>query len=238
MRHRRSARLIVRGLGSALLMLALLRKDLQIEFRTKETLAALLLLGLLTLLVLSFAFDPTSELRVEAAPGALWVAVIFAGTLGLNRSFLAEGENDCLQGLLLCPVDRGTIYLAKTVGNFLFTMLAQVVIVPVFVFFFNLSASIALAGVVLSLGLGALGFAAVGTLFAAIAVRTRAREVMLPLLLLPLVVPLFIAGVKVTGRVLAGKPLADVAQWLNLMVGFDAIFLVVGWLMFEYAVED
>jgi heme exporter protein B len=219
-------------------MLALLRKDLQIEFRTKETLAALLLLGLLTLVVLSFAFDPTSELRVEAAPGALWVAVIFAGVLGLNRSFLAERENDCIQGLLLCPIDRGTIYLAKTAGNFLFMLVAQVVIVPIFIFFFNLPVSPALGGVFLSLALGLLGFAAIGTLFAAISVRTRAREVMLPLLLLPLAVPIFIAGVKVTGRVLAGKPLAEVAPWLNLMVGFDVIFLVVGWLVFEYAVEE
>jgi heme exporter protein B len=219
-------------------MLTLIRKDLQIEFRTKETLASLLLLGLLTLVVLSFAFDPTSELRVEAAPGALWVAVIFAGVLGLSRSFLAERENDCLQGLLLCPVDRGTIYLAKTAANFIFMTAAQVLIVPIFVFFFNLPLTAALAGVFLSLLLGVLGFAAVGTLFAAMAVRTRAREVMLPLLLVPLVVPIFIAGVKITGRLLAGKPLADVAPWLNLMVGFDVIFLVVAWLLFEYAVEE
>ena len=219
-------------------MWALIRKDLQIEFRTKETLASLLLLGLLTLVVLSFAFDPTSDLRVEAAPGALWVAVIFAGTLGLSRSFLAERDNDCLQGLLLCPVDRGTIYLAKTVGNFLFMMMAQLAIVPIFVFFFNLPVTTSLAGVFLSLVLGILGFAAVGTLFAAISVRARAREVLLPLLLLPLVVPLFIGGVKVTERMLAGKPLADVAAWLNLMLGFDMVFLVVAWLVFEYAVEE
>ena len=219
-------------------MLALIRKDLQIELRTKETLASLLLLGLLTLVVLSFAFDPTSELRVEAAPGALWVAVIFAGVLGLSRSFLAERENDCMQGLLLCPVDRGTIYLAKTVANFVFMMVAQLAIVPIFVFFFNLSVTRGMAGVFLSLALGVFGFAAVGTLFAAITVRTRAREVMLPLLLLPLVVPIFIAGVKVTDKLLAGKPLAEVAAWLNLMGGFDVIFLVVGWMVFEYAVEE
>jgi heme exporter protein B len=217
---------------------ALIRKDLQIEFRTKETLASLLMLGLLTLVVLSFALDPTSELRAEAAPGALWVAVIFAGVLGLSRSFLAERENDCLQGLLLCPVDRGTIYLAKTAANFLFMMAAQLIIVPIFVFFFNLPATPALGGVFLALFLGVLGFAAVGTLFAAISVRTRAREVMLPLLLLPLVVPIFIGGVKITAGVLAGKPLAEVAQWLNLVGGFDVIFLVVGWLVFEYAVEE
>ena len=111
-------------------MFALIRKDLQIEFRTKETVAALLLLGLLTLTVLSFAFDPTSALRTEAAPGALWVAVIFAGVLGLSRSFVAERENDCLHGLLLSPVDRGTIYLAKAIANVLFMFMAQVLIVP------------------------------------------------------------------------------------------------------------
>jgi heme exporter protein B len=219
-------------------MLALLRKDLQIEFRTKDMLSSLLMLGLLILVVLSFAFDPTSDLREEAAPGALWVAVIFAGVLGLNRSFLAERENDCLQGLLLCPVDRGTIYLAKTIANFIFMMLAQLVIVPIFIFFFNLPVTWSIAGVFLTLALGGLGFSALGTLFAAISVRTRAREVMLPLLLLPLVVPIFIAGVKVTARVLAGKPLAEVSQWLNLMLAFDVIFLVVAWLVFEYAVEE
>jgi heme exporter protein B len=219
-------------------MLALLRKDLQIEFRTKDMLSSLLMLGLLILVVLSFAFDPTSDLREEAAPGALWVAVIFAGVLGLNRSFLAERENDCLQGLLLCPVDRGTIYLAKTIANFIFIMLAQLVIVPIFIFFFNLPVTWNIAGVFLTLALGGLGFSALGTLFAAISVRTRAREVMLPLLLLPLVVPIFIAGVKVTARLLAGKPLAEVSQWLNLMLAFDVIFLVVAWLVFEYAVEE
>ena len=166
------------------------------------------------------------------------MAVLFAGVLGLNRSFLGERDNDCLQGLLLCPVDRGTIYLAKTAANFVFMLAAQVVIVPIFVFFFNLPVSAALAGVGLSLALGLLGLAAMGTLFAAIAVRTRAREVLLPLLLVPLVVPLFIAGVKVTGQALAGRGLDDVAQWLELMTGADAVFLIVGWLLFEYAVEE
>lgn len=219
-------------------MWALIRKELRVELRTKETLSSLLLLGLLTLVVLSFAFDPTSELRVEAAPGALWVAVIFAGVLGLSRSFLTERENDCLHGLLLCPIDRGTIYLAKTFANFLFMLLAQIFVLPVFVFFFNVTVTPSFPAVVLALALGVLGFSAVGTLFAAMSVRTRAREVMLPLLLLPLVVPLFIAGVKVTQRALIGKPLDEVMPWMHLMVGFDVMFLVVGWLVFEYVVED
>ncbi|MBI4518437.1 MAG: heme exporter protein CcmB [Deltaproteobacteria bacterium] len=219
-------------------MIALLWKDLQIEFRTKETLASLLMLGLLTLLILSFAFDPMSELRGEAAPAVLWVAVIFAGVLGINRSFLTERDNECMQGLLLAPVDRGTIYLAKVLGNVLFMAAAQLIVVPIFVFFFNLPLTMALARLAPVLALGLTGFAAVGTLFAAVSVRTRAREVMLPLLLLPLAVPVLIAGVKASAQILAGKPLGEASQWLHLLIGFDAVFLVVGWLVFEYAVEE
>lgn len=219
-------------------MVALIWKDLLVEFRTKETLSSLLLLGLLTLLVLSLAFDPTSELRPLAAPGSLWVAVIFAGVLGINRSFLTERERDCLQGLMLCPIDRGTIYLAKAAGNCLFMLIAQAFVVPIFVLFFNVFPSFALVRLLLIVGLGVIGFAAAGTLFAAISVRTRAREVMLPLLLLPLVVPVLIAGVKASAGVLDGKLLSDVRQWVNLLIGYDAIVLIVGWLLFEYAVEE
>jgi heme exporter protein B len=219
-------------------MFAILAKDLLIELRTKETLAALLTLGVLTLLVLSFAFDPTSELRPLAAPGTLWVAVVFSGVLAVNRSFLSERDNSCLQGLLLCPVDRGQIYLAKAAGNFLFMLAAQAVLLPVFIVFFNLEPSLAFLRLLLLLVLGILGFAAAGTLFAAISVRTRSREVMLPLLLLPIAVPVLIAGVVGSAAVLQGKALGEVSQWLNLLLSYDAIVLVVGWMVFEYAVEE
>jgi len=219
-------------------MLAILWKDLRIELRTKETLAALLLLGLLTLVVLSFAFDPTSPLREAAAPGVLWVAVTFSGTLGMNRSLLLEREQDCLQGLLLAPVDRGSIYLAKTIANFLFMTAVQLVLVPLFVFFFNLPFVLTVGRVAPVLLLGLLGFAAVGTMFAAISLRTRAREVMLPLLMLPLAAPLLIAGSQATSALMAGEPFAAVSHWLNLLAAFDAVFLVVGWMAFEYVVAE
>jgi len=219
-------------------VVALIRKDLRVELRTKETLASLLLLGLLTLLILSFAFDPTSPLRSEAAPGALWVAVTFAAAVALGRSFLAERENDCLTGLLLSPVDRGSIYLAKMASNFLLMTIAQVGIVPVFILFFDITPTVGLCGVLLAIILGVLGLAAIGTLFAAIAVRTRAREVMLPLLMLPLVVPLFIGGVSVTQKLLGGGDFADVRPWLETMFAFDLIFVVIGWMLFDYVVED
>jgi len=219
-------------------MLAILWKDLLIELRTKETLASLLLLGLLTLVVLSFAFDPTSPLREAAAPGVLWVALIFAGTLGMNRSLLREREHDCLHGLLLAPLDRGTIYFAKTAANFLFMVAAQVVLLPLFVFFFNLPLLNTVLMLTPVLLLGLLGFAAVGTLFAAVSLRTRAREVMLPLLMLPLAAPLFLAGIGASAQLLAGQPFAAVAHWLRLLGAFDVVFLVVGWLGFEYVVEE
>jgi heme exporter protein B len=219
-------------------MLAILWKDLLIELRTKETFASLLLLGLLTLVVLSFAFDPTSPLREAAAPGVLWVALVFAGTLGMNRSLLREREHDCLHGLMLAPLDRGTIYLAKTAANFLFMVAAQVVLLPLFVFFFNLPLGSTVVGVTPVLLLGLLGFAAVGTLFAAVSLRTRAREVMLPLLMLPLAAPLLIAGIQASTQILAGQPFGAVAHWLRLIAAFDVVFLVVGWLAFEYVVEE
>lgn len=219
-------------------MLAILLKDLRIELRTKETLAALLLLGLLTLVVLSFAFDPTSPLREAAAPGVLWVAVTFAGTLGMNRSLLLEREHDCLQGLLLAPVDRGSIYLAKTTANFLYMTAAQLVLVPLFVFFFNLPFALTVSRITPILLLGLLGFAAVGTIFAAVSLHTRAREVMLPLLMLPLSAPLLIAGIQASTAVMAGEPLSAISHWLNLLAAFDLVFLVVGWMAFEYVVAE
>lgn len=219
-------------------MVALIWKDLQIELRTKETITSLLMLGLLTMLVLSFAFDPTSELREPAAPGVLWVAIIFAGMLAINRSLLRERDADCLQGLLLSPLDRGTIYLAKTIGNFLVMLAAETILVPIFILFFNLplwKTVITLAPVLL---LGLLGFVAIATLFAAISLRTRAREIMLPLLMMPLATPLFLACIQATALLLRGEPLSDAMQWINLLVAFDVVFVVVGWLAFEYVVEE
>lgn len=219
-------------------MLAILWKDLLIELRTKETLALLLMLGILLLLVLSFAFDPTSPMRAAAAPGVIWVAVLFAAVLGINRSLLLERENLCLHGLLLAPIDHGTIFLAKAAANFLFMVAANVVVVPVFVLFFNMDffSTLTRVGPVLLLGL--LGFSAVGTLFAAISVRTRAREVMLPLLLLPLASPLIIAGIQATAALLRGEPWSVVMHWIHLLIAFDLVCLVVGWLTFEYAVAE
>jgi len=219
-------------------MLAILWKDLLVELRTKESLASLFLLGTLLLLVLSFAFDPSHPLRESAAPGILWVAIIFSGTIGINRTLLRERDNDCFSGLLLAPIDRGTVYLAKTVVNFTLLSIAELFLVPLFIFFFNLPFLETVARLARIVPLTTVGFAAIATLFSAVSLQTRAREVMLPLVMLPLATPLFLAAVETTAVLLAGQPIEQVAHWFTLTAVFDVVFLVVGWLTFEYAVAD
>lgn len=219
-------------------MFALVRKDLLIELRTREMTSSLLLLGVLVLLVQSFAFDPASPPGRAAAPGVLWVAVIFSGLLGISRSWLRETENGCLSGLLIAPVDRGTIFLSKVIANLFILGAAQCIVLPAFVVFFNrpfLETCVRLAPILV---LGILGFAAIATFFAAIALRTRAREVMLPLLMLPLATPLFLACVEATRTAFEPSGSVENPPWLSMLVAFDVIFLVVGWLGLDYVVEE
>ncbi len=219
-------------------MLALLWKDLLVELRTKETLASLFLLGTLLLLVLSFAFDPTHPMREQSAPGVLWVAIIFSGTSAINRSLLRERENDCFSGLLLAPIDRGTIFLAKTLVNLILLLIAEAFLIPLFIFFFNLPFGTTMVRLSIVAPPATLGFAAIGTLFSAISLRTRAREIMLPILMLPLATPLFLAAVETTSALMAGGTVSEVSHWFKLTLAFDVTFLVVGWLTFEYAVAE
>lgn len=219
-------------------MWPLIKKDLLLEWRAKEILPAFLLLGGLTLIVLSFAFDPASPWRREAAPGAFWVALFFAAVYGFGRSFVAEQSNDALHGLLLAPLDRGSIYLAKVTAALVYLLFADAILMALFVLFFDVPLGWHLWPWLLATVFASVGLAALGTLFGAVSTRTRAREVMLPLLLLPLVVPLFLAGVEVTRKALAARPLGDAAAWLHLMVAFDVVASVVAWVLFEYVVQD
>lgn len=212
----------------------LLWKDLLSELRTKEVLNVSLVFSLLVLVVFNFAFDLRASEPEALAPGVLWVTLVFAGMLAMGRSFAREKDLNTLEGLLLAPVDRSAIYLAKVLGNILYMGMVEIVVLPVFAALFNLhSVAPALALIVL---LGTVGFASVGTLFAAIAVRTRAREVMLPVLMFPVVVPVIIAAVKMTGSVISGAGLN--LPWLNLLAAFDVIFLAVSFIVFEYVIED
>jgi heme exporter protein B len=216
----------------------LIWKDLLVEARGRETVLAGGVFALLVLVIFNFAFDLRVENVAAVAPGVLWVTVTFAGVLSLGRAFARERDRRTLDGLLLAPIDRSALYLAKVITSVLSMLVVEVVALPAFIALFNLVVDLPL--LVLALVLGTLGLAGVGTLFAAIAAHTRAREVMLPLLLFPIQVPVILATVKSTGAAIRvpGLDPPDVGQWLGLLIAFDALFLGLSVLLFDYAIEE
>lgn len=212
-------------------------KDLRAEWRTREVFSAMFVFALLIIIIFNFALELRAENARVLVPGILWVAFTFAGMLGLNRSFIQEKDRGSLEGLLLCPVDRSAIYLGKMLANSALMGLVAVFILPVSFVLFNLSFG-ALPMIVVVTALGTVGFAGVGTLFSAMAVNTRAREVMLPLLLFPVAVPLIIAAVKLTAGIMDGLPGAELARWWQLLIGFDAIFFTLSFMTFDYIIEE
>ena len=213
---------------------AILWKDIRCELRSKQTWMGMGLFALLVLVIFNFAFDLRVDNKASVAPGALWVAFVFASLLGLGRTIAAEREKGSMDRLLLCPVDRKAIYLAKLLGNLLFIGVVELVALPVYAALFDvpLFAS-ALIPIVL---LGTLGVAVIGTLFSAMAAATRARELLLPILVFPLLVPVVIAAVRATATLLA--PVANDPPWLGLIVAFDIIFLSISMLTFSYVIEE
>jgi heme exporter protein B len=217
-------------------VMTILWKDIVCELRSKEMFTSMFIFALIAVVIFNFAFDLRVESAENIAPGVLWVAITFAGVLGINRSLALEKDRGCLEGLMLCPVDRSAIYLGKMLGNVLFMLAMEAVALPVFSVLFNISLlNPTLLAIV---AFGTLGFAAVGTLFAAIAVNTRTREVMLPVLLFPVIVPLVISAVKATEGVLSGGGGMEGPPWISLLAGFAVIFLVVSTLTFEYVLEE
>ena len=228
-------------------VLAILAKDVLLELRTKDILVTTLVFGLLVIVVFSFALDPTPTMVATVAPGILWVSFTFGGVLGLNRSFSIESARGNLQGLMLAPVGRDAIYFGKFLGSFLFMMGVEVVIYPLFAALFNLP--LLMYELIPMAVLATVAVAAVGTVFSAMAVNTRSREVMLPLLFFPVVVPVIIAATEATGILLreavprgeaAPYLLAEpgISIWIPLLVVFDAVFLVICPAAFSFIIED
>jgi heme exporter protein B len=216
-------------------VLAVLRKDLRIEWRTKESLAGFVVLGVLLVVVFSVALDPSPQDAPRFAPSVLWATFVFTGLLGIQRGFVLERENDCLGGVLSSPLDPAALYLGKLASNVVLLGVMQALVVPLVAVLLHVDVGSVLPVLLLSLALGNLGFAALATLFAAMTVRARSREVMLPVLLLPLLVPVLIGGVKATDAALRG---AATAAPLGVLVAFDAIFVVAGVLLFEQVIRD
>jgi heme exporter protein B len=216
----------------------LIWKDLLVEARGRETVLAGAVFALLVLVIFNFAFDLRVGNVAEVAPGVLWVTVTFAGVLSLGRAFSRERDRRTLDGMLLAPIDRSALYLAKVATSIGSMLIVEVVAVPAFIGLFNVVVDLPL--LMLALVLGTVGLAGVGTLFAAITAHTRAREVLLPLLLFPVQVPVILATVKSTGAAIRvpGLEPPEIGQWLGLLVAFDALFLGLSVLLFDYAIEE
>jgi heme exporter protein B len=224
------AREYLRALG------AVVWKDLAAELRSRELLTSMLVFALLVILIFNFALELDARARATVTSGVLWVTFAFAGTLGLNRSMAVEKDRGCMDGLLLAPVDRSAIYFGKTVGNLIFMFIVEIIVLPVYSILYNTNLFIpGLIGVII---LGSIGYVAVGTLLSTMAVQTRTRDVLLPILLFPVILPVMIAAVKASTGFLQGIEMAEITPWLNLLIVYDIIFTAVAFMVFDYVVEE
>jgi heme exporter protein B len=215
---------------------AIIWKDLAAELRSRELLSAMLVFALLVILVFNFALELDAQARASVTAGVLWVTFAFAGTLGLNRSMAMEKDRGCLDGLLLAPVDRSAIYFGKAIGNLIFMLIVEAIVLPVYSVLY--SVNLFNPGLLLIILLGSIGYVAVGTLLASMAVQTRTRDVLLPVLLFPLVIPILIAAVKGSTGFLQGLDLSDIRPWINLLLVYDVVFIAVAFMVFDYIVEE
>jgi heme exporter protein B len=215
---------------------AIIWKDLAAELRSREMLSAMFVFALLVILIFNFSLELDAEARPTITAGVLWVTFAFAGTLGLNRSMAMEKDRGCLDGLLLAPVDRSAIYFGKAIGNLIFMLIVEVIVLPVYSLLYGVNLFI--PGLLLIILLGSIGYVAVGTLLSSMAVQTRTRDVMLPILLFPLIIPVLIAAVKGSTGFLQGAASADILPWINLLIVYDVIFIAVAFMVFDYIVEE
>lgn len=217
-------------------VLAVAWKDLAAEFRSRELLSAMLVFALLVILIFNFALELDPGTRRNATSGILWVTFTFAGTLGLNRSMAVEKDRGCLDGLLLAPVDRSAIYFGKIASNLVFMLVVEAVVLPVYSLLYNIN--LFNPGLIAVILLGSFGYISVGTLLAAMAVQTRTRDVMLPILLFPVVIPVILAAVRASAGFLQGLEAAEIMPWINLLLVYDVVFIAIAFMVFDYVVEE
>jgi len=221
----------VRALG------AVVWKDLAAELRSRELLSSMLVFALLVIFIFNFALELDAAARANVTSGVLWVTFVFAGTLGLNRSLAVEKDRGCLDGLLLAPVDRTAIYFGKAIANLVFMLVVAAIVLPVYSILYNVNL-FAQGGLLLVIFLGAEGYTAVGTLLAAMAVQARTRDILLPILLFPVVIPVLVAAVKASSGYLQHLPMEEIRPWLQLLLAYDVIFTSIAFMVFESVVEE
>jgi heme exporter protein B len=218
--------------------LAVAAKDLRIEHRSKTALVSAIAFAVLVLVIFNFARDAAVLSREMLAPSVLWITFTFSGVIALNRSFTLERENAALDGLLLAPVSRSALFLGKYLANLAFVFTVEAVALPLFVIFFGVDLRGALGGIILTAGVATVGFVAAGTVFAAMTVRTRFAELMMPLLLLPFLLPPVIGAVQVTARLLAGRPMGEISGWLRILGFYDLVFVTLCLMLFPALMDE
>jgi heme exporter protein B len=215
---------------------AIIWKDLVAELRSRELLSSMLVFAILVIMIFNFALELDAKTRSSVTAGVLWVTFAFAGTLGLNRSMAIEKDRGCIDGLLLAPVDRSAIYFGKMIGNLIFMLIVEIVVIPIYSILYNVN--LFNPGLILVILLGSIGYVSVGTLLASMAVQTRTRDILLPILLFPVEIPVFIAAVKASMGFLQGLELNEIMPWINLLIVFDLVFTAVAFMLFDYVVEE
>ncbi|MBV6465748.1 MAG: hypothetical protein PGMFKBFP_01030 [Anaerolineales bacterium] len=215
---------------------ALVRKDLTAEFRSRELLSAMLVFSLLVILIFNFALELEPTTRREVTSGVLWTTFAFAGTLGLNRSMASEKDRGCLDGLLLAPVDRSAIYFGKVISNLAFMFVVEAFVLPIYAMLYGVN--LFNPGLLLVILLGSVGYTAIGTLLASMSVQTRTRDVLLPILLFPVAIPVLLSAVKASTGFLNGADMAEIWPALNLLIVYDVIFTAVAFMVFDAVVEE
>jgi heme exporter protein B len=217
---------------------AIVWKDFVTELKTRELLSAMFIFALLVILIFIFSINLSIVKASEVGPGILWVAFLFAGTIGLNRSFMLEKENGCIMGLMLVPADRTAIYFGKLISNLIFLSIMELFILPLFMIFFNIDLLSHLGPLLIVVFLGTLGFCALGTLLSSLSSNLKTREIMLPILLYPLLIPIVIGAVRMTGQILDGVELFDMMKWIGLTASFDIIYIGVSIMTIDHILEE
>lgn len=214
----------------------IIRKDIQVEWRGRQGVPVMLVFALLIVFLFNFALQLAPDMQAGLAAGLLWVSLAFASTLGLNRSVSLEKENNALDGLLLAPVDRSAIFFGKALSNFGFTLIVALILLPIFSLFYQQNMLNLRLLVVILLGVGA--YTSLGTLLAALSIQTRTRDVLLPVLLYPLALPILIAAVEASRGVLSGMPMKDLQSWYFLLLAGNILFIATGLVFFETILEE
>lgn len=215
---------------------AVVWKDLQAELRSRELFSAMLVFSLLIILIFNFALELDVKTRQSVTAGVLWSTFAFAGTLGLNRSMAIEKDRGCMDGLLLAPVDRSAIYFGKVISNLAFMLIVEIIVLPVYSILYNVN--LFQPGLLLVILLGSIGYVGVGTLLSAMSVQTRTRDILLPILLFPVVVPVLLAAVKASNGFLEGLELSEFLMPINLLITYDIIFIALAFMVFDSVVEE